>query len=432
MHGHGRAARLVARGLRALAHRGGRAAGLVAVPGDVRARREAHDAFLDDEPALEALRGDLAIGCRHGRETSPDAPVGLVDAVRLPRVATVAGQPVAVAVAGGFAAPARLRRELAEQGVALGPPTPDELLLHLIARSRQRTLVNRVVDALWRAPGGYGVLVAAPGVLVAVRDPQGLRPLLLGRVDGATVVATEEAALVAMGAVTLRALLPGEMLIVDDRGQASVEPFGRRTVAPCAQELAQLAAGTSQLHGASAWEARTRLGEELGYAAPAAIDVVVAAGAAALPAAHAFAAVLQKPVVPALGGHTAVPELVAGRRVALVDLAPGEDLRGAVGALTAAGAAAVHVRGAVPRRQRACPYGVDGRELVVGEAPEAWATRLGATSVAWLPAERLGVALGEVGLPAGACTACVGGALPLPPEGEADQLPLFAAEGDEA
>jgi amidophosphoribosyltransferase len=431
VHGHPHAARTVARGLRALAARGGSAAGVVAFAEAARARRAPTDAFLADEPALDALAGTVAVGERHARDEGPEPALGLLDGLRLPRTGRVGDDVVAVAVAGAFVGAGRLARELAD-GAALDGGDPDALLLQLLARSRQRTLVNRLVDALWKVDGGFAVIVAAPGVLVGVRDRRGLRPLVLGRVDGATVLATTESALRGAGAEPVRSVAPGEMVIVDARGLASVRPFVAREPSPCAQEWVALGEPVDAVDGVSAWTVRERLGEALGKVFPSEADVVVAASAGAAPVAAGLGRALGLPVVPGLVGRAgapqAVPAVVAGRRVALVGTGALRVLAREVDALLAAGVAEVHVLGASARPVRACAYGVDGPVAEPAEG-DAIAAALGAASATALPVAALRTALRDA--PGTPCAACLGEAWPVPPVDEAEeQLPLFRGASD--
>lgn len=426
--GHARASRLAARGLRGLAHRGGRAAGLVAFDDAGRSRQSASVGFLEDEAALDALRGDVALGLRHGHPQAPDVVAGSVDAAREPAWGTLSVGQVAVAFSGTVVGAASLRRDLLAGGALLDGDGLSALVLGLIARSGQRTLVNRVVDALWKASGAFAVVVAAPGMLVGVRDPQGLRPLALGRVDGAIVLASEEAAFVAAGGHLLRAVEPGEMVIVDERGVSSVRPFARRPVAACGQELLQIALSGSHADGRSVWEVRRQLGEELARESKPTPDaIIVAADDAAHPAALGYAATADRPIaqpwVP--GALRAVPEVVAGRRVVLVSLSAGSGLRARVSALLTAGASEVHVRCTAPRRTQVCPYGVLGEDVVVDPA-DTWAARLGASGAAALGVERarnvLRVAIKDAPAP---CLGCVGDAWPLKDVFEDDTPSLF-------
>lgn len=426
--GHTRASRLVARGLKGMAHRGGQAAGVVAFDDIARSRKSASCAFLEDEASLDALTGDVALGLRHAHAQAVDVLAGALDAPREPAWATLAVGQVAVAFSGTVVGAAALRRDVLAGGALLDGAGLSALVLALVARSSQRTLVNRVVDALWKASGAFAVVVAAPGLLVGVRDPQGLRPLVLGRVDGAIALASEEAAFVSAGGHLLRAVEPGEMVIVDERGVSSVRPFARRPMAACGQELLQVALSGSHADGRSVWEVRRQLGEELAREARAMPDaVVVAADDAAWPAALGFAATVDRPLAPAWvpGALRAVPEVVAGHKVALVALASSGELKAKVSALLVAGAAEVHVRCASPRRTRACPYGVVGDEPGA-ESLDVWAARMGASSASALSVERarnvLRVPTKDAVAP---CLGCVGDAWPLKDVFEDDTPSLF-------
>lgn len=433
LHGHGRAARMVARGLRGLRPRTrSAAAGVVAFGDGVRSRRRGDDAFLDDEPAFEALAGTVAIGALHARVDDPDAALGLVDPVALPAIARVGGDPLAIALQGALVGASRLRHELSEAGAALGPAIPEDTLLHLAARSRQRRVVHRLVDALWKAEGGYAVVAALPGVLVGIRDPRGLRPLVLGDVEGATALATDPAALRAMGGTVVRAVAPGEMLVVDGQGVASVQPFPRRAQAPCVQEWLQLGGAEVTAGDGTAWTLRARAGEALGRARDSLGEAIVPASSVVLPAALALAEAARRPVLPVLVDDGAtprvLPEAIAGRALTLVAATIDDTLKPAIAALWSAGAQAVHVRAIVPRCTRVCPYGVwtEAPAEVVDDA--VLAGRLGATSVGSLAEPQLREVLTGLNIE-GACTACVGGSVPLPLSPESDQLPLFDAAG---
>lgn len=426
--GHARAARLVARGLRGLSHRGGRAAGIVSFDDIGRSRQCATTDFLEDEASLDGLRGAVALGLRHGHGPASDVVGGPVDAAREPAWGTLSVGQVAVVFSGTVLSAAALRRDVLAAGAVLDGDGLSGLVLAMLARSSQRTVVNRLVDALWKTSGAFAVVVAAPGLLVGVRDPHGLRPLALGRLDGAIALATEEAAFVAAGGHLLRAVEPGEMVIVDERGVSSVRPFARRAVAACGQELLQLALSGSHADARSVWDVRRALGEELGREARATPDaLIVAADDASQAAALGYAATVDRPLVPAWapGSRRAVPEVVAGHRIALVSLGTSSALRARVSALLTAGAAEVHVRCASPRRTRACPYGVVGEDVVV-DPVDNWAARLGASSAAALTVERSRnvLRLSDHGT-ATPCLGCVGDPWPLKEVFEDETPSLF-------
>lgn len=445
VYGHPRAARVAARCVRALSHRGGGTVGLVVTQGETqRIRHGADRRLLDDEAALDALFGHIAVAQSHGPsgEGSAEDPwASSVDLTPVPAAGRLAVGPVAIAVAGEITNADALRAQLLESGTVLRGDGLAELLVHLVARSAQRTPVNRLVDALWQVRGAFAVLMSTSSALIAVRDPHGLRPLVLARLDGAVIAVSEEVAAHEIGAQVMRHVAPGEMVVTDARGIVQVQPFMRRPHALCVQELVQLARLGSTVDGWSVHQARTSLGEAIAQErAVADAQVVVALDAASVPAALGYARVARVPfeqglVVERAGqAALAMPEVVAGRRVVVVaaSIGSGAELRQPVAALTRAGAVAVHVRVASPRLVRACPYGVEGPgvaelEEALPASPGDAARALGATSVSWLSAERLAGAIGASG-ERDVCTGCLGGDFPVPPEAREEQLVLFDAE----
>ncbi len=228
--GHPQASNLVVAGLRALRHRADGAAGLAAGDaGSIRVHRGIGPvADVLGPVQIQGLGGAFAIG-QVSRLADPGA--ALSDALD-PTDRLVTGRlrdaRVAIVVNGRFTNAARLRQEVADRGAVLQGASDAELLLHLMAHSTQRTLVNRLVDALWRVDGAYAALVMFEDKLIAVRDPRGFRPLILGRIDDATAFAPEESVLRAADGEPRRDVRPGEMVIVDARGGQSVEPFKSR------------------------------------------------------------------------------------------------------------------------------------------------------------------------------------------------------------
>jgi amidophosphoribosyltransferase len=448
VYGHPRAARVVARCLRALTHRGGGAAGLVVTRRDGhRARHGADLRLLDDEPALDLLVGHIALGQVHvgaGSSPSDDPWVSVADGVPLPVSGRLSIGPVAVSVAGEITNADAVRAQLLEAGAVLRGDGLAELILHLIARSGQRTAVNRLVDALWQVRGAFSVVMTTASSLIVVRDPHGIRPLVLGRLDGAVLAVSEEIALHEVGGHVLRHVPAGEMVVVDARGIVQVQPFLRRRPAPCVQEIVQLSRSGSSFEGWAVHQLRGALGEALAQErAPGDGQLVIAADEVSVPAALGYARGARLPYEQGLVGRrdggvlVGVPEAVVGRRVVLVAAAmgAGRHLRKAIEALTRAGASAVHLRVASPRLTAGCPYGVDGPsaeeldEALPGPPGEV-ARVLGAVSVGWLSIERLRGVLG-LGLAAerDVCAGCLGGPLPVAPEAREEQLGLF--KGDE-
>lgn len=421
--GHVRAAQTVADALAGLAGRVPRASvGIAGLgPDGVRTRRTGDDRLLGAAEG-EVPPGTVAVG-RLAPAPSAAVHVGLEDPPAWPAVGRVDLERVVVAVAGHPVGLAGLADELAAGGAALPSDDASHVVLASLARSRQRTLVNRVVDALLRVEGAFAAVVATADQLVVGRDRHGLVPLVLGYVDDAVVAASDEAAILAAGGRVARELDAGEIVVVTSRGETSIRPFPRRPVSRCGVATVALASDAA-VRGAPVWALRGDLGARLARTAPEA-DVVVAASPGATRLADALAGARGtrrvSPWLPARG-RVALGEPVHGQEVLLVASGVDESLAADVAALLAAGADAVHVVAALGPPVRACPYGVV--VPAVDEAPaDRWAARLGAASVTWLDLPVLDAALRADGT--GACLGCLGGAWPIEPAPGRDQLPLF-------
>jgi amidophosphoribosyltransferase len=456
--GHRDAAYLAYVGLHAQQHRGVGGVAIAAADGAlVRFRRGpglVQEAI--DGAALLGLPGALAIGKTWGTTPHEGEPFELRDAHDADGVVFAryrAGQ-VAAAVSGRFTNGPRLRRELKEQGALFHTGSDAEILLHLLAVSTQKTFVNRLVDALWKVEGAYSLVVQCEDRVVAVRDPAGFRPLLLGKLQDAVLIASEESAIRLVGGELRRELAPGELVVLDGRAVQSVTPFAACGPAPCVQEWVGVARSESRVAGASVHDLRVSLGERLAEAAPCPDGELVTgwggsadgaalgyARASGLPLVHA---ILREPFTarrfeePPSGIRDfgtrlywrVVPGAVTERSVVLVvpSLVTGLGVRKAVLMLVEAGAREVHVRVASPPLNHACPYGVStptADELLARlKGPDAvhW---LGARTLGTLSAEELGAVVDTV-QPGGRCDACLTGNRPLAlPTAAEDQLELF-------
>ncbi|MCB9687036.1 MAG: hypothetical protein H6738_16330 [Alphaproteobacteria bacterium] len=452
--GHRSAAAVTALGLQVLGYRGNEHLAVAVSDGALIRTRRGPDA-LPARP--ETLPGVLAIGkiwgppeqLRRARSHDPLLAAGDDgDSDTLVSVRYRGGQ-IAAAIAGRITNAGRLRRELKELGAVFHTLSDAEVLVNLVAHSAQRTLINRLVDALWKVEGAYTLLVQSEDRLVAVRGPGGFRPLVLGRLEDAWMVATDDSAFQAVGGEAKREVAPGEMLILDGRGMLSVSPFGQQPLTACLQEHISLASSASRTFGRSTREVRARVGEALASEAPCpGADVVTAWPGPALPMAQGFAraadlpfevlVVREPPVVAPPPDTLGPPDLadrllwrvdpsVGGRSVVLVlpALVTGHGLRRAVASLLEAGAREVHVRIGSPPVHTSCAYGVwspTPDELADAETvthPD-WS---GAASIRHLDLARLReVADDERGW----CDACWSGKHPLrPPDLTDDQLELF-------
>ncbi|MGF1469389.1 MAG: amidophosphoribosyltransferase, partial [Sandaracinaceae bacterium] len=260
-------------GLHALQHRGQESAGIASTDGrQVFAHRAlglVQDAF--GEAMLGKLAGDRAIG--HVRYSTAGERGGLKNA-----------QPIAVEYAEGALAIAHngnltnfglLRSQLEAEGSIFQTTSDTELLVHLVARSRQRTTVDRVIDGLLQVEGAYSMMILTPKEVIALRDPWGFRPLCIGILKDAHIFASEPVAFHLIGAEYLRDVEPGEMVVVDENGLRSLHPFSEKPKRMCVFEYVYFSRPDSDLNGISVYDARKRMGRKLAEEAPVDADLVI-------------------------------------------------------------------------------------------------------------------------------------------------------------
>jgi amidophosphoribosyltransferase len=433
--GHPDAVMMTYQGLFALQHRGQEAAGMAFVEGS--------EIELDKAPGLVTEVLDparlpagvvRAIGHVRYSTEGPSTP----DNVQ-PLLARTRFGPLALAHNGTLTNQRRLKAELERAGAVFQSTSDSEVLAHLVAHAAEGDWETAVQAAVRRLEGGFAYLILTPGALVGVRDPHGIRPLVLGERDGAPVLASETCALEATDARPVREIEPGEMVVIDERGMRSVHIWTGSEPAFCSFEMIYFARPDSVFRGMSVHAARRALGRELAREHPAEADVVVGVPDSSLPAAMGYAEVAGLPLDLGLVknryvGRTfiqpsqtlretgvsmklaAVRSVVAGRRVVLVDdsLVRGTTSRHLVQLLRRAGALAVHMRIASPPYRRACHYGIDtsrAGELAAARSDvETIRREVGADSLAYLSEEGLARALG----PGGWCMACFGLPYPVP------------------
>ncbi len=455
--GHREAAHLTYLGLHALQHRGAGGCGLAVSDGHLLRHRSGVGLVQEAMGGghLQGLTGVTAIGQVWGRD-EPSARQDLdgLDAQRMVFARYHGGQ-AAGAVSGRFTNGTRLRRELKQAGAVLHTPSDAEVLLHMLARSSQRTFVNRLVDALWKIEGAYSLVVCADHRLVALRDPSGFRPLVLGRLGDAVLLSSEDTAIRFVGGEVRREVRPGELVVLDGLGVQSVEPFQKRASAACIHEFVSLARSDAEVFGQRVHAVRRALGTRLAREHPCPdAGVVVGLPDAGGAAAAGYAQEAQLPNeqglerAPYTGRHyeepatglrdfgmkltwRPVPSVVQGKVVCLVapSLVTGRALRKAVRLIRDVGAVGIHVRVASPLVRSACYYGVSSPtvdELAHTNKPDAQelARWLDVRSVAALSAEGL-LDVVATGSDLPVCDACFSGTHPLPPEEPDDQLPLF-------
>ncbi len=432
------AAELTFLGLYALQHRGQEAVGLCAVDGDaarvVKSTGLVSDAF--DEQSLSELPGRLALG--HTRYSTAGGP-GLYNAQ--PLLVRYHQGDLALAHNGNITNAAVLREEMVRDGALFQSTIDSEVIIHLIARSRQATPDEQVAEALSRLTGAFSVLITVGEVLYAARDPWGFRPLVLGRRDGGHIVASETCALDLVGAEYLRDVEPGELLRIEGDDVRSIPGPGRANrVAPCSFELVYFSRPDSRVFGASVDRARREFGRRLAREQPAEADCVFSVPDSSNSAALGFS---EESGIPLELGqirnhyvgrtfinpsqserdfrvrvkYNPVREVIEGKRVVVVDdsLVRGTTSRGLVALIREAGAAEIHLRIASPPVVSPCYYGIDmptrqeliGARLGVAEIAE----KLGVDSLGYLSLEGLEEALEEFGP---FCNACFSGRYPAP------------------
>ncbi len=448
--GHPEAAHVAYLGLYALQHRGQESAGIVTATGSEMSRHSSmgHVAEVFSRDVLQSLPGTSAVG--HVRYSTSGASKACN---AQPFLLQHHRGPIAVAHNGNLVDASVVRSSLEFEGAIFQTTSDTETVLHLVARSRASDVVDAIVEALRQVRGAYSLLFLVAGRLVAVRDPMGFRPLSLGRVNGAFVVASETCAFDLIGAEHVRDLERGEMVVVDVAGVHSFRPFAAQRPAPCAFEHVYFARPDSKVFGSSVQAVRQRLGGELFREHPADVDMVVPVPDSGLFAAMGYARASALPFEMALVrnhyvGRTfiepsqqirnfgvrvklnPVRELLQGKRIVLIDdsIVRGTTSRKIVQMCREAGAREVHMRISSPPTVGPCYYGIDTphREELIAATQSVDAIRqfIDADTLGYLSVEGL---LRSIERPReDLCLACWTDDYPVAlPRGEAEQLRLF-------
>lgn len=456
VYGHAEAANIAYLGLHALQHRGQESAGLVVADGrQLRLHRGSGlvgDLFT--APVIAGLPGDRAIGhVRYSTTGGSDASCAQPIVVRSSRGA------LALAHNGNLPDAGEMRRRLEGEGSIFQSATDSEVIVHLIARSAAGTLVERIVDALSRVEGSWSLVFLSERQLIAARDPFGFRPLSLGRLGGAVVVASESVAFDLIDATFERDVAPGEVVVVDEEGVRSLFPFPPRPRRLCIFEYVYFARPDSVLDGVSVVEVRRRLGARLAEEHPVEADVVIAVPDSGTPAALGYA---ERSGVPfGLGlvrshyvGRTFIePQqsirhfgvklklnparaLLAGRRVVVIDdsIVRGTTSRKIVQLLRNAGAREVHLRISSPPTRWPCFYGIDtptrDELIAASRSPEAVREFVGCDSLGYLSLAGLHAAVGDAPESKRCCDACFSGDDPVLVRDPGGGCPARAGCGD--
>ena len=379
------AAALVALGLHALQHRGQEAAGIVSHDG-AQFHVERHAGLIGDtftkQSVIERLPGSAAIG--HTRYATTGG--GGLRNVQ-PFFAELSAGGFAVAHNGNITNAMTVQRELQRRGSIFSSTSDTETILHLVATSAARLFVDKLVDALSRLEGAFSLVGLAASKMVGVRDPLGIRPLVLGDLDGAMILASETCALDIIGATFVRDIEPGELVVIDENGIESIFPFQARRPRFCIFEYVYFARPDSNVEGRNVYEIRKNIGSELARESACDADLVVPVPDSGVPAAIGYAQEADLPfelgiirnhyvgrtfIQPSdsirhMGvklKHNANRHMIEGKRVVLVDdsIVRGTTSQKIVQMVREAGAREVHMRIASPPTRGACFYGVDTPE----------------------------------------------------------------------
>ena len=443
IYGDDDAAARTALGLHALQHRGQEAAGLVSFDGEQfhahRDQGHVGDIFSSEE-VIGRLPGHAAIG--HVRySTTGDTVMRNVQ----PLFAELNFGGFALAHNGNLTNARGLRRELVQRGSLFQSTTDTEVIIHLVATSDAGSMLDRMVAALLQTEGAYSLVALTDSCVIGVRDPLGVRPLVLGRLGDSHIVTSETCALDIIGADFVRDVEAGEMVVLDASGVHSLRPFPSVQRRFCIFEHIYFARPDSLVEGESVYKARKRIGAELSRESHVDADVVIPVPDSGVPAAIGYSEQSGIPfeigivrnhyvgrtfIEPAqqirhLGvklKHNANRAMIEGKRVVLVDdsIVRGTTAIKIVEMVRAAGATEVHMRIAAPPTTHSCFYGIDTpqREELLASAldVEGMARHITVDSLAFISLDGLYRAMGEDGRNAELpqfCDACFTGDYPI-------------------
>ena len=441
---HTDAAALTALGLHALQHRGQEAAGIVTYDSN-QFHSHRNMGYVGDnfgsEEIIQCLPGASAIG--HVRySTTGETVLRNIQ----PLFSEFAFGGFAIGHNGNLTNALNLRRKLVSHGCLFQSTTDTEVINHLIATSRAPNVIDRVTDALLQVEGAYSLVAMTADTLIGTRDPRGVRPLVLGKLDGAHILASETCALDIIGAKFVRDVERGEVIVVDAGGVHSYHPFNRTPSRFCIFEYVYFSRPDSVIEGNSIYEARKNIGAELARESPVKADLIVPVPDSGVPAALGFAAesntsfdlgiirnhymgrtfIEPGDSIRHLGvklKHNANRANIEGKRLVLVDdsIVRGTTSKKIVEMVRDAGAKEVHLRIASPPTAHPCFYGIDTPEreklLASTMSVKEMAQLICVDSLAFLSIDGLYRAMGEKGRDSECpqyCDACFTDDYPIP------------------
>jgi len=443
VYGHEEAAALVALGLHALQHRGQEAAGIVSHDGrhfhSHKAMGKVGDNFSSEE-IMNTLKGRAALG--HNRYATTG---GSVLRNIQPIFADLANGGLAVAHNGNLTNATTLRKQLVTEGSIFQSTTDTEVIIHLIANSKKMKVVDCLVDSMSKVIGAYSLVALTSKKMIGMRDPFGVRPLVLGKLDNSYILSSESCALDIIGATFERDVEPGEVIVVDDSGIRSFFPFSPPPKRFCIFEHIYFSRPDSVVEGRSVYDVRKDIGQQLAVEYPVEADLVIPVPDSGTPAAIGYAeesgiqfdlGIIRNHYV----GRTFIEPtdqirhlgvklklnanraLIKGKKVILVDdsIVRGTTSTKIVQMVREAGATEVHMRIASPPTTNSCFYGVDtpsrNKLLAAQYDVEEMCKFIGADSLSFISLNGLYVAMGEVERNSAQpqyCDACFTGDYPI-------------------
>jgi len=345
---------------------------------------------------------------------------------------------VSIAHNGNLVNAAKLRRRMEKNGAIFQSTMDSEIVLHLLVRSKKETFEEKLIDALSECEGAFSMLFLSENGLIGVRDPNGFRPLCIGKKGESYVLASETCSLDLIDAEYVREVEPGEMVIISDSGLTSLKPFEKRTPSPCIFELIYFARPDSHIFGESVYKVRKRLGEKLAEEYPAEADMVISIPDSGNYAALGYA---EKSGLPFEFGMVRnhyigrtfiqpsqemrkhgvkiklnpIRDVLKGKSVIVVEdsIVRGTTTSGRIKAIREAGAKEIHMRISCPPIHYPCFYGIDfpsRKELIANRLGNAAAVGrfIGVDSLKYLSLEGMLEAAGGRDL----CAACFNGKYP--------------------
>ena len=421
VYNHEDSAALTALGLHALQHRGQEAAGIVTFDG-TKFISERHPGLVSDNftkmSVINRLVGNSAVG--HNRYSTTGATI---QRNIQPFFADLWGGGFAIAHNGNITNALSLRDELIRKGSIFQSTSDTETILQLVARSDADRTLDRLVDALMQISGAWALVVLTNKKLIGARDPFGIRPLVLGELDGAKILASETCALDIIGAKFVREIEPGEIIVITEDGEESIKPFPNARLRPCIFEYIYFSRPDSMLDGKSVYECRKSFGKNLAKECPANADIVVPVPDSGVPAALGYSEESKIPfelsiirnhyvgrtfILPTQSNRQSSVKLkhnpdrgsIKGKSVVLVDdsVVRGTTSVKIVELIREAGASEIHMRIACPPIKYPDFYGIDTPEteqlLASNKSLDEMCKYIGADSLGFLSLDGLYKSMG--------------------------------------